>query len=414
VTKSRAHFDEFKPHSRHKHLILKSYFEAWGRKLLLRPGAGTMVCYVDACAGPGIDDAGNHGSPIIAAKAAAMAEEQLGEMRGKTFRVQVIAIEEKAKRYAALVENLRPFGARARALRGTLGEHLAAIEHEFGDTPTLHFIDPFGLKPLQAEVVRRALAHPKNEALILFADQAALRHFGAAVATETKATGRLRVHERQVSLFPELDAAEHAELEAKAQRSQEALEITADRAIQILDAAFGGHSWFPIIEATPAHLRREKFLQLYRAFLQEECRARYVLEVPVLSAEGDHMYFLVHATKSGKGFAAMKEAVEHALRHGPLPGPAVEQMWDLLRRDLADVAARVRAHFAGREVRWAPDKEDRGAECIRHYALEETPIFPFQLPLLKERLRDYRQPGRMEVYNFRPQLRDRAESVSRA
>jgi hypothetical protein len=65
VTKSRKHFDEFRPHSRHKHFILKSYFEAWGRKLLLRPGGGTTVCYVDACAGPGIDDAGNHGSPGI-------------------------------------------------------------------------------------------------------------------------------------------------------------------------------------------------------------------------------------------------------------------------------------------------------------------------------------------------------------
>jgi hypothetical protein len=66
VARSKEHFEEFAPHSRYKHLILKFYFEAWLRKLGLRRGAAATLCYVDACAGRGADEEGNAGSPVIA------------------------------------------------------------------------------------------------------------------------------------------------------------------------------------------------------------------------------------------------------------------------------------------------------------------------------------------------------------
>jgi hypothetical protein len=86
VSRSRKHFDEFKPHSKHKHLILGHYFAAWGHKLGLRDGAGNLILYVDACAGRGIDELGNHGSPLIAAEAAASAESNVGGRRSAPFR----------------------------------------------------------------------------------------------------------------------------------------------------------------------------------------------------------------------------------------------------------------------------------------------------------------------------------------
>ena len=61
MTRSDDHFEKFAAHSRYKHLILKTYFQAWLPKLALRPGASQVLCYVDACAGRGADEAGNDG-----------------------------------------------------------------------------------------------------------------------------------------------------------------------------------------------------------------------------------------------------------------------------------------------------------------------------------------------------------------
>jgi three-Cys-motif partner protein len=402
VTKSRDFFDEFPPHSKHKLLILKTYFEAWGRKLLLRRNAGSIVCYVDACAGPGMDDEGNYGSPIVAAKAAAMAMSQLNERRSGFFQIEVIAIEKRPTKYKALAKNLQPYGDHARALRGTLADHLPAIEEEFGDTPTLYFIDPFGVEPLHADVIRRALARPKNEAFLLFKDQAALRHFGAAATNETRMERRVRRRLEELdtpSLFPEWAEAERAELEPIAARSREALEITRERAIEILTAAFGGTQWLPELEATPPEFKRNRLVALYRALLAE-WGARYVLEIPVLKEDGSHVYFLLHASKSPKGYRTMKEAVEYALKRSPLPADATAAMWDLLRTDVEEVERLVREEFAGREVAWAESDEDRRAPSLRAFVLETTAIYPFELNDLRKRLKEAQQPSRKIVYRF--------------
>jgi three-Cys-motif partner protein len=187
MAKSDGHFEEFKPHSKHKHLIFKHYFEAWGHKLGLRKGSNDQILYVDACAGRGKDDLGNDGSPLIGSKSAAVATESVRRQKSGLFRIKVLAIEKKRKHFEVLKALLAPFGEDVRAIKGTLGDTIAEIEQEFGDTPTLFFIDPFGLEPLDANVVKRALSGDRNEVLILFADQAALRHFGAVATSETKA-----------------------------------------------------------------------------------------------------------------------------------------------------------------------------------------------------------------------------------
>jgi len=91
MSQSKRHFEEFQPHSKHKHLILQQYFLAWGHKLGLRLGAGTVILYVDACAGRGRDDLGNHGSPLIAAVAAAVAQENVSP----AFRKDVTPLNRK-------------------------------------------------------------------------------------------------------------------------------------------------------------------------------------------------------------------------------------------------------------------------------------------------------------------------------
>ena len=145
-----------------------------------------MVLFVDACAGRGMDDVGNHGSPIIAAKAALSAQAQLRNAFKRDVRIQVIAIEKKKANYDALVDNLRPFGDLARTLRGDFAEHVPAIVREFAGVPTLWFIDPFGIEALDSSILRQAIAGPESEALIMSLDRGALRHLCVAVAPETR------------------------------------------------------------------------------------------------------------------------------------------------------------------------------------------------------------------------------------
>jgi three-Cys-motif partner protein len=218
MPKSADHFDEeFAPHSRHKHLIFRSYFEAWVRKLTLRPEGGDRLCVVDACAGAGHDAVGNPGSPLIAARAAKAAVEQFRDQFHRDVRVDVIAIESEPRHFKELSAYLSTFPNTVRPMLGTLEQHQAQLEGEFGETPTLYFVDPFGLAPLKAHLIQRAIDGPRNEVFLLFADQAALRHFGAIEAEETQAMRKLRVHkERPPSLFPYMDEQEREPLAEKA------------------------------------------------------------------------------------------------------------------------------------------------------------------------------------------------------
>lgn len=405
MTSSEDHFESFAPHSQYKHLILKAYFDAWLRKLALRPGAGPSLCYVDACAGRGADEAGNDGSPVIAAKAALDASRQVAALRDAPLDISVIAIEKERDHYAALVDNLKPFAPAAEAMLGELREHLPSLLARFGETPTLYFIDPFGLAPLHADAVRQALRGAKNEVLLLFADQAALRHFGAAIATESKVTRRHReqLAEADSSLFPEMVKAEAATQAPKVARSQRAFEITKERAVEILNAAFGGTSWRAEIEKVPEGQRRARFRALYAEFLRT-CDAAYVLDIPVFNEDREHVYTLIHATKSEHGYRTMKEAVASGLKKAPLPAAAIDAIRAQMYVPLEPVVERLHELFAGQTTRWAEDKADKSSFSLKHFVLCSTEIPCFQLDELKGLLKPLRLRGRSEVYAFPPRL----------
>ena len=403
MNQSREHFREFGPHSKHKHLILKHYFDAWGHKLGMREGAGNTILYVDACAGRGIDDLGNYGSPLIAAREAAVTQSNVGMRRATPFRIQVIAIEFNRAHHKALTELLAPFGDSVRVLSGTLDDHLAGIEHEFPQTPALYFIDPFGLEPLQAALIQRALAGDRHEVLLLFADQAALRHFGAIAAEETRAERRHReaatAHRDELFLFPDVEEKRLASLAVAADASRKSLDITHENAVRIMNAAFDGEDWLPVIEATAQPERRTAFLRLYSERLSR-WGASHVLQIPIVDESGTHAYTLIHASKSPTAHTAMKAAVRYALVNSPLPKYVVEYMKDLARCDLASVEAMVLTHFSSQEVRWTEDRNFKHAPCVKNFALASTPIFQFELDELRMRLERFRKAGRAIIYTF--------------
>ena len=237
--------------------------------------------------------------------------------------------------------------------------------------------------------------------LLLFADQAALRHYGVVAARETDAERRHRRAYEEPSLFEEQHTVQLGELAQKAEESRGALEVTRVRAREILDDAFGGSDWFSRIEATPKVRRRSEFIALYGERLREWGAVR-TLPIPIVSADGVHAYTLVHATKHLRGYEAMKEAVTKALKVSPLPAHVVDRMKSSVASDLEGVVSTVLSVFAGTTVRWTEDRANPKLPSLRRFILQETAAFPFELDELKVRLKPYRNSGRVMSYTFPP------------
>jgi three-Cys-motif partner protein len=384
MVRSARHFEAFEPHTLLKHAILRAYEERWARVLLVGNPHRTRVRIVDACAGAGQDEIGNPGSPLISIREAERAREQIATLRKEPVEIQVVAIEKDGARYSQLASLVQAFGTRHLAWLGTLGDYISQLEQDFTRTPTLFFIDPFGLDPLQANIVRRALTGPTNEVLLLFADQAALRHIGAAAATEA-------AENPELSLFGDQEAVEPAP------PSRE-VKVTSEAANRIMNAAFGDERWKKAM-SLPAGQRRQVVVDMY-ADLLRSMGASHVLRLPMYGSRNRLKYHLMFATRSGKGYQVMKESVERAWNHDLLEDKTVQLMKMGTACPTTAVEQAVRAKFAGREVPWTT--RDRQRECVRTFVLQETEAMPHQLGELKQRLAPLQLRMRATVYAFPP------------
>jgi three-Cys-motif partner protein len=377
------HFEHFRPHRVFKHLILRHYIEAWTRKLLLRPGAGDEVLLVDAFAGAGMDEQGQHGSPIILAAIARGVEAQLKKIApSRDCRIRVVAIEKDAANHALLKENLALFGDRATAHRGTLADYLPELLSRSRGVPMMAFLDPCGVDGLDASLVRQILAVDRNEVLARFSDEGALRHFGAISAEQ--ALGRIAPLQGALLLEEAGTPAISEAAQRSAERARAATQVTAARAREILDTALGGHDWQADIERFPLGARRRhRFVELYRELLADT-GGRYTTVIPIWDADGQLDANLVHASRSPYGRSTMKAAVQTALRKSELPSKAK----DLIRLDagvnLEEVMRSAQQAFAGQTIRWAED----APVSARRFVLQETDIFPHQLEDLQRRIRE--------------------------
>ena len=399
MANSDDHFEEFEAHTRLKHLILETYLKAWVRKLLLRKGAGRRVIYIDACAGTGQDDVGNAGSPVIAAREAAIAADQVSEMRGYPVQVLTVAVEKKPAHFRELQLVLAQFGENARAIEGELVDHLDALLHEAANDPILCFVDPFGVKPLRASVIRAILDRPQGEVFVLFADQACLRHFGAASAADAAAAPPIP------DLFSQGERRASVP-RAESTKSSDALAITAKTAEEILDAAFGEVPWRERIARVPQSARRKEFVRLYEEFLRG-CDAPYVLSIPMRNTENQHVYYLIHASRSVHGYVTMKDAVSSALRQSELGERATNTMRFAIRSILPAVVQDIMTRFAGRTVPWTTAGPDGGP--LRDYVLQQTPVFPHEVPELHGLLKPRKVTEvRAIVYRFPGEQRSAA------
>jgi three-Cys-motif partner protein len=396
------HFSEFEPHTILKHLVLEAYLVMWARMLLLRSGAGDILYVIDGCAGAGMDDVGNHGSPIRAARLAEQVRGQMKEQFSRDVSVRLIAIEPHHGRCKQLRANLGPFGSTARVLKGTLAEHMDALLNEVGIAPTLWFIDPYGLAPIDAGLLARALQGPNNEILALFADEGAIRHFGAVAAELPDVEREVALRTEQPSLFdtPDDAAARTAKVRREVEQSATALTLTKTRAEEILTTALGSNRWRAEINRTPSAERRARFVELFEECLRER-GAAYVLPFAVRNEKRRVAYQLVHASKSPHGFTTMKEAIREALGKAPVSEAVAEQMrFDQRSRlSTAQLLQWVLERFANQEIPWTDEKI--GSIGVRTAVLRDTLAFPGEeLEALKAALDPYRLPGRRIIYRF--------------
>lgn len=379
MTTTNDHFEHFPPHTRFKHLILRAYLQAWAMKQLRH----RQLWYVDAFAGRGEDSTGAPGSPRIAVEVAEQLRDE-GRARGTNSTLELCFFEadaDNAKHLASVV----PAGLVTHAALPSVLEELDA---RIAKCPALYFLDPYGVG-LSATAIQRILIEDRREVLLLFNDIGAVRHLGVINAKPSDA-------ERDIAtmppcLFPDISEREANEIRLRAQKRNDALDLTKPRAEAILTEAWGDRSW-KIHLAFLKDADKRDYLLMHYAEKLEAWGARYVLPIPVRSEDNRHQYYLIHATKSAAGYRAIKEAVDSALRKGQIGTAAVEAIRAEVSVPTEALLRMVEYKFQGRAL--------VNNDELRDFLLVETPAYPSDIPAVKSALAGRRLPGKQHNYQF--------------
>jgi len=391
----KTHFHKFEPHTRMKHAVLDAYLKIWAT--ILAPKF-RQVWFVDAFAGEGCDEVGNPGSPLIAARVA----DQINRTHfpsgiTATSGMRVVAFEKgEAGRYSALVETMeayvsKPWHKGTAILRqGTLEASLDGVLGFIRDQPTLFFLDPFGIGGLSAAVLPRLLAGPHNEILLLFSDVGAVRLAGKTRAgvQDEQALMNAAAARIPATLFGEEDTEKEREAARRRAKRSAAGHKSNPNAEEIMNRAFGGKWWQPIIFGTPDDRWQEKSVELYEQVL-EKAGATHRLRFSIDALDGQHKYFLIHASKSHQAYAAMKDAMNRAKRRADedLFGETkMAPLFDQVQTttDIARVADAIANEFAGKSAVFWGDENKLGT--VKYFAIHHTPLWFQECDALKQLL----------------------------
>lgn len=380
VTDHEDFFDEFEPHTRLKHVVLRAYLRSYAMKLL--QSGHERVWFLDGFAGAGADRTGNPGSPLIAVRTADDVDAELGA-KGK--RLGTIFIEKDPSVFKRLTLELAPFRGKAHqrivTLEGQYAERCPEALGLIGNEPRLAFLDPFGLKGLDATTYRPLLSGVSSEVFMLVADAGATRMSGVIHVGEADFA---RVTERilaQPSLFAGFDDQDRMVAERELAARQAQVAATAEGIRRLLREALGPEAAERVSAMTPAQASEELLARL--ADVLREAGALYITQFRVRDVSGLHKYVLMHATTSPVGVVTMKESISGALSTEVLP----LSLRDQLRRDLwvdvsklVDDLGRIRE---GRTQLWAKDADG----SLQRELLVHTPLFPHQAGEVKAELK---------------------------
>jgi three-Cys-motif partner protein len=257
-------------HTLGKHLVLKEYLKAW------IPILGMTVermLFIDGFAGPGRYRGGEEGSPVIAIKSLI---EHASRSRIRA-QVNFLFIEQDPRRAMALEQAIAPLRAnmpsssQVEVLSGGFSEHMGRLfarldEAQHRLAPAFMMIDPFGVKDVPLDVLRRFFQNDKSEAYISFMYES-MNRFDEA---------------------PEFS--EH------------------------LDALFGTDEWRGTFRIDDPDDRKQAVYALYERQLRA-AGARHVVYFELFDA-GRHVYTLFFATKHALGCDRMKQAMWKAAPDG--------------------------------------------------------------------------------------------------
>ena len=163
-------------HTEGKHLVLENYLKAWF-PILGMGNRNRRIVFVDGFAGPGEYRSGEVGSPVVAMRVLA---EHPAEIRAEVVFFFIESKPDRARHLESLVAQWRPrlpATARVHVRKGEFDASMTDVLDDLDEqgkrmAPALVMIDPFGVKGMPMEVVRRIMANRKCEVYLSFMSEA--------------------------------------------------------------------------------------------------------------------------------------------------------------------------------------------------------------------------------------------------
>jgi len=247
-----------------KHMILRTYLDAWLPILGAGRHAHEHVVLIDGFAGPGRYSGGEPGSPLIMLKA------YLDHSAALDATPHFFFIEEHHERCEHVRQEIAalslPSKVDVKIIEGSFLDEFPALidglRTRFGQLPpTFAFIDPFGAEEIPAALSTPLLEIPRCELLVYFP------------------VGFLARFAEQPEFKP------------------------------ILDSLYGGEQWKRAL-ATPDFETRKRILHdLFLAELQKRVTWVRSFEITPAAEAGGNTYYLFFGTGSQMGLRRMKDAM---------------------------------------------------------------------------------------------------------
>lgn len=388
------HFEEFPPHTRMKHLVLKGYLGSYIPKIALGVPGANRLTIIDGFAGRGYDGAGQGGSPVIIAREAAGAQSTLKTRFQRRITIRMDMVEADEAHFAELVAYMEPFGDTLQFHRGTLAEVLPKLLRTAGNDPTFVFIDPYGIKGLDHAMFGEILSRPRAELFVLIDADGADRLLRVATASDTKANIQRYAAAQQPELFTD-EKVRLALIDAESKESRLHLEQTAKASASHLLTATGGEAWRMLARNKNASTRREGIVNLFDSLFRD-LGAAYTTKVPIYTATQSQAYTLVHASKNPSGRVVMKEAVQAALNKAHEVGydeAVLQRIRCVMAAPIEVAVEEMVEEFADSEIGWSAQ--------LRPFLLSETQLWPWQMEEVKSSLKNRGWQAQGRTVRFR-------------
>jgi len=254
------------PHTEAKHEILKKYLQVW---MAILSRFNSKIIYLDGFAGPGeylYKEKGKvDGSPIIAIESFLK-----HKLKDKIKNILFIFIEHEDKIFNYLQNKLEPYkkqGLNIQLIRGEfdkiINEKLDNLENEGNHVaPMFCFIDPFGIKGVSLDTIKRIMDNKSYEVFINFMYEE-LNRFITLPQNEIHIT----------ALFGE----------NQEWKKIKNIEKSADRYIYLTN--------------------------LYQKMLKERCSIKYISTFKMINKYNKEDYVLFFCTNNELGLKKMKESM---------------------------------------------------------------------------------------------------------